>query len=181
MNSKCIKFNFNLEKAIEVILWLSKQKVGMKYHTLLKLLFYAEEYHLNKYFRPIVGDSYVAMAYGPVASTMYDLLKKEELVIEYFDGELPFDNSNKKITPLREPNLSKLSKSDVEALEYSWNEFKNYDFTSFVDKTHQHPAWLKARVNCFSNNPLMNYADFFKEENKHFIEDLEDIAEFICI
>jgi len=32
------------------------------------------------------------MAYGPVASTTYDILKQEALAIELLDEDLPFDN-----------------------------------------------------------------------------------------
>ena len=55
-----IEFNTNVNKAIEVILWLANKINGISRHKLLKLLFYADEYHLNKYGRPIIGDKYNA-------------------------------------------------------------------------------------------------------------------------
>ncbi|RKZ52352.1 MAG: hypothetical protein DRR16_12390 [Candidatus Parabeggiatoa sp. nov. 3] len=119
---KCLnELNFSLtqKKALEVILWLATKKPNIGYHALLKTLFFAEEYHLNHYGRPIVGDVYLAMAYGPVASTTYDILKQEALAIELLDDDLPFDNVDKKITPLRKPDLRQLSPSDIEALEYA--------------------------------------------------------------
>ncbi|MDM8562335.1 DUF4065 domain-containing protein, partial [Candidatus Marithioploca araucensis] len=62
--SKRIEFQFNAKKALEVILWLATKEHNSGYHALLKTLFFAEEYHLNHYGRPIVGDVYLAMEYG---------------------------------------------------------------------------------------------------------------------
>ena len=39
----------------------------------LKLVFFADRYHLRLYGRPITNDRYLAMKYGPVASSCKDL------------------------------------------------------------------------------------------------------------
>ena len=62
---------------------------GTNLNAILKLLFFAEVDHLNRYGRPIVGDRYYARQWGPVPETTYDLLKEEPLLIqEATDGEL---------------------------------------------------------------------------------------------
>ncbi len=86
-----IRFRFNAKKAVEVILWFAERRPGISFHTLLKLLFYADKRHLNRYGRPITGDDYIAMQYGPVASTTYDMLKGAPLALEYLEGETPFE------------------------------------------------------------------------------------------
>ena len=70
-----IEFNFNVDKAYEVILYLSSLDEGISKMRLLKYLFFADVYHINKYGRPILGDKYVAMVKGPVLSKLYNLIK----------------------------------------------------------------------------------------------------------
>jgi uncharacterized phage-associated protein len=169
--SKRIEFQFNAKKALEVILWLANKKPNIGYHALLKTLFFAEEYHLNHYGRPIVGDVYLAMAYGPVASMTYDILKQDALAIELLDEDLPFNNVGKKITPLRKPDLRQLSPSDIEALEYAVEKYAHYDFKRLTDISHQHPAWIKAREHDDST-PRMDYKDFIWDSDDEIIQDL---------
>lgn len=179
-----IKFNIDMDKTIEVILWLSNKKHNITYHTLLKLLFYAEEYHLNKFGRPIIGDRYVAMKFGPVASMTYDLIQKnaKRKEITSIINKLPFDNPDKTVIPYREANTYYLSQSDIEALEYSFETYKDYKFDDFCDSTHEHMAWKNARNRfTISNNPPMNYKDFFTPENADRIEELSIISEHLIL
>ncbi|MFB3902421.1 MAG: Panacea domain-containing protein [Acidobacteriota bacterium] len=37
-----------------------------------KLLYFADKYHLTRYGRPVIGDQYVKMEYGPVPSKALD-------------------------------------------------------------------------------------------------------------
>ena len=39
-----------------------------------KILFYAEKEHINQYARPIIADTYIAMEWGPVPSTIRDMI-----------------------------------------------------------------------------------------------------------
>jgi uncharacterized phage-associated protein len=177
--SNYIEFKVNVHKALEVILWLATKKTNIGYHALLKILFFADEYHFNHYGRPIVGDVYLAMEYGPVASTTYEILKKEALVAELLE-DLPFENVNKKIIPNREPNLRKLSASDIEALEYAVNTYGHYDFSSLTDISHQHPAWKKARKHG-EYNARMDYKDFLWESDAEIVQELMEDSSFIRI
>ncbi|OQY45782.1 MAG: hypothetical protein B6240_08350 [Desulfobacteraceae bacterium 4572_87] len=45
------------------------------FHKVFKILFFADQKHLSRYGRPVVGDYYVAMRHGPVPSRIYDILK----------------------------------------------------------------------------------------------------------
>src|SRR5438045_2739639 len=42
---------------------------------LLKLIFFADRYHIRKYLRPVTADSYFAMERGAVASEILNLCK----------------------------------------------------------------------------------------------------------
>ncbi len=62
-------FSFSHRKATQALNFFAA-KAGGKINKMkaLKLVFFADRYHLRKYGRPVVGDEYLAMNYGPVAS-----------------------------------------------------------------------------------------------------------------
>jgi uncharacterized phage-associated protein len=163
-----IKFNFNKQKAIETILYLT-DKVGLiTKMRLLKFVFFADIYHLNKYGRPILGDAYCAMKNGPVHSSLYDMLKHNTPDYLVKDGKF--------IEPLRYYDSEQFSKSDIEALEYAFNQYSQYETMKLSDLTHAHKAWCKAIERCpNSKNAPMQWEDFFEDENS---EDIPYLQEF---
>lgn len=72
MNSYKISYN----KAIEAIVWLSNKQPGIDIYHVVKIIFFADKLHLNKYARPLIGDTYIKMQYGPVPSAIKDLITK---------------------------------------------------------------------------------------------------------
>jgi len=48
----------------------------------LKLVYFADRYHLRRFGRPITGDEYLAMPFGPVASGAKDLTEMSEFLSE---------------------------------------------------------------------------------------------------
>jgi uncharacterized phage-associated protein len=168
-----IRFRFNVRKAVEVILWFSEIRPGITLHTLLKLLFYADKYHLNRYGRPIVGDDYRALQYGPVASTTYDILKGDNLGLELLGDERPFDVAGgRHVRGRRRPDLDVLSESDVEALAWSFKKYGRLNFGQLTELTHKEPAWVNAE------GRLMRYEDFLDDtdDKAERVEDIRDAA-----
>ena len=51
------------------------RQAGGSIHKLkaLKLVYFADRYHLRRYGRPVIGDEYLAMQYGPVPSNTKDI------------------------------------------------------------------------------------------------------------
>ena len=171
-----IIFNFNKEKAIEVILYLIKKKPSMDIDkmSLFKFLFFSDEEHLNKYGRPITGGHYVAMQYGPVHSQISNLVKhtrKDSFnVLEYM------------ITAQREPNMDYISESDKEVMDEIFEKYKNYNALELSEISHKHPAWLKAKQrNLIKNNNALDYKDMINPQNTELIEDLEENSRYIVI
>ena len=66
------------QKAIEAILYLANRVSEPTVLRILKLIYLADKLHLSRHGRFILGDRYVAMVFGPVASSTYDLLKTPE-------------------------------------------------------------------------------------------------------
>ena len=177
-----LKFRPNPEKALEVILWLSNKRAPLDFHSILKLLFFADIYHMNAYGRPIVGDQYRALPYGPVPQTTYDVLKSEPLVLEELDTvDPPFEVVGRyRVSPLRPCNTDKLSASDIEALTNAWDRYGHLGFNRRTDVSHEHPAYLKAvRTGAL----FMDYADFLEpdDDRERKLDDLRESAHRIVI
>lgn len=167
---KKIEFRFNKDKANAVILYLAQKDYGISKMRLLKYVFFADLYHINKYGRPILGDKYVAMDKGPVLSKLYDMLKtsSQDYHIE----------KNMIIVPNAEPDLDYLSKSDIEALDYALERYSQYETLEMSDLTHEYNSWKTARNNSpKSKAPLMNWEDMIT--NPKVLEDLQEYSRAI--
>lgn len=145
-----IKFQVNPRKALEAVLWLAHKQPGLTFHTVVKVLYYADKKHLNKYGRPVVGDGYHALEFGPVGSFAYRLLRGEPYALEALAlRERPFEIRDRyHVHPKeRKPDLLVFSPSDLEALEDAYRENANLSFKALTDKSHREPAWREADVN----------------------------------
>lgn len=149
-----IKFRANPQKIIESITWIAMRLPGSSRYTVLKTLFYADKFHLQKYGRPVTGDTYIKMAAGPVASLAYDLIKRSE----YLPTELliaadsAFSSANAggrypSVEAGREPDTEWFSGTDLECLEEAAVYCSGKGFGALKDATHQEAAWLDASMN----------------------------------
>lgn len=158
-----IRFRPSYRKSLEVILWCANKRGSVDFHTVLKVLFGAEVAHLNHWGRPIVGDTYSAMEYGPVPTGTYELMKREPLALELLgDPDPPFRVKGYTVTPLRQADLSAFSRSELEALEEGWREYGNAGFADRTARSHQHAAWQRAWD---AGRNRMDWADFLEGPN----------------
>lgn len=163
MDTHHIRFRTNSKKALEVILWCANKRGSVDFHTVLKVLFGAEVEHLNEWGRPIVGDTYSAMPYGPVPLGTYELMKREPLALEELgDPDPPFTVRGYTITPGRLADLSIFSRSEIAALERGWREYGALGFSARTERSHQHPAWQRAWD---AGRDRMDWADFLEGVN----------------
>lgn len=148
-----MKLKPNTAKIVEAILYLIEQgqKAGRAptQYQIVKALFLADVSHLQKWGRPVTFDNYVAMRYGPVPSSAYDMLK-ETFTGAGVAGWPLWERKPKKngiaefAEPTRKPNLRKLSKSDVASLDDAFAQVLPMSFDDLVKMTHKHPAWVAA-------------------------------------
>ncbi|MBF0624860.1 MAG: SocA family protein [Magnetococcales bacterium] len=153
----------------------------MGFHAILKLLFFADKYHLNRFGRPIVGDRYVAMPYGPVASVTYDILKGNVLAMEMAgEDPLPFEvrhHANRPHVHSNRPaRLEMLSDSDIEALEYSFAMYGHLGFDELYRISHEDPAYRNAEERGL--NTTIRYEDLIEDsgDRDELIQDLRETA-----
>jgi uncharacterized phage-associated protein len=119
---------------------------------LAKVLFFADRDHLRSYGRPVTGDSYIAMADGPVPSRVYDMVKDN---LDFFGDpeaivaaiQINRNNVYPSVSARREPNLDLLSETDVAALEEAVRFCREKSFAELSSLTHQEPAWFQAAAN----------------------------------
>jgi len=145
------EFITDKDKAVHAALYVLQQVGSADYHKVFKILYFAEQYHLKSYGRPLTGDAYQAMKYGPVPSFLYDVFKAAE------KGTSPFGEATERsgafsvtregntpiVKALMEPDMDELSESDLEVLGLSIEENSGLKFEELVKKSHD-TAWDKA-------------------------------------
>ena len=169
-----LRWKFDVEKLISAIGYLSTAGVReLSKLKLAKLLFFADKEHLIRHGRPILGDEYFALDYGPVPSKSLDLLDGAAADEAFSDRE-HFDQYLE-ITPGKypefrartEPDLDVLSESEVEVLEQIGCTYGAMSPSQLVKITHDDPSWKKAdRDRSPYGRERMPYEDFFSENPK---------------
>jgi uncharacterized phage-associated protein len=167
---------FKFDKAVQALSFLAnKEENKMNRMKALKLLYFADRFHLRKYGRPIFNDKYIAMKLGPVGSAIKDISSLSFLVDEeaarvskmlQLDGQYDYRS-------ISDTDLSVFSKSDIEALEFAYNEFGSLTPFELSKMTHVYPEWKKFQSDLQSGDrsKKMSYLDFFENpaiENDKF-------------
>jgi uncharacterized phage-associated protein len=176
-----VSFVYDFDKALAALVYLAsnaetvpafdKYKAG-------KLLFLADKHHLVRYGRPILGDYYRALVYGPIPQRTMDALhvlvgdhaaqlgegaaaaKRLGEVLEV-DHRYSYARLGAKITP----NLDSLSLSELRALEHIVAEYGKRSFDDLKVLTHAMPAYRKAWEQRGTGLAVdMDYEDFFEED-----------------
>ncbi|HHK8423404.1 TPA: Panacea domain-containing protein [Photobacterium damselae] len=135
-----IKFKYNKEKAVEMMIYIVSKVNSCDKHQLMKTCFFADLNHLENYGRPVTGNKYIKMNYGPVPSEVYGMIQRplpEEHYIQV-DGYY--------LRALREANIKKLSKSDIKSIDYAIELLSDMDFQARTEVSHGH-AWQSAELN----------------------------------
>lgn len=181
-----IRFKIDYKKSIEAIVWLAKQKPGINIYHIAKVLFFADKEHLNRYARPVVGDTYIKMEYGPVPSGIRDLITKKDLFIgpdniEKLDESVSIADKLDyyKITAEREPDMSLFSQSDIECLSKSLKKYGDLPFGELKKLTHKEKSYIET----FENEHI-DYSLFIDEDNplkEEIFEQLEETANYTLV
>ncbi|NJM47480.1 MAG: SocA family protein [Alkalinema sp. RU_4_3] len=138
-----INFQFRPEKAVEAAAVLCKlHGKPIKYLGLLKMLYIADRVALDRMEQPITGDHYVSMNYGPVLSSVYDLIKGNPV-----DEALPLwtkyicRRDLHHVALLADPGNLELCEEEEEILQQVYEEFGKLDPFHVAEWTHGLPEW----------------------------------------
>lgn len=171
-----IRFRFAPEKLVQSLVFFAQRGVrDLDKMKAAKLLFHADKYHLLKYGRPVIGDQYACMEYGPVPSAsltvMNDVIAHDahfqplakELFDEYLTVERPMFRKYPVFRARKEPDLDVFSDSDVEALAYAQKNFGAIPAWKLSEQSHDEPSWkLANEQRAPGSSVIMDYRLFFE-------------------
>ncbi len=145
---------FQPEHALELVLYVAKRLQHPSFHSISKVLYFADREHLSRYGSLMTRDSYVAMRYGPVPSAIYNLLKaagghREPFIppqwAELAGGLLAVEGDHR-VRALRDANLEMISAAQRVCLDVSIKENGRLSFERLARKSHD-AAWKSADQN----------------------------------
>jgi uncharacterized phage-associated protein len=117
-----------------------------------KLLYFADKKHLLNFGRPILGDVYFCLTYGPAPSfalnEMGDAIEKTEvedvdqnLFRQYLDVNRPYSNSYPVFKAKQKFDPEVFSDSELEVLDYVAQNYGGRTARQLVDLTHEELTW----------------------------------------
>ncbi|MDP1688835.1 MAG: Panacea domain-containing protein [bacterium] len=170
---------YQKDKFINAVLFFAKNTDPNKFGItkLVKLLFFADFLHFERYGRPIIGDEYYHLPEGPVPTTSYDLYKSTfekqiktglEKYINVSPTKVGLYTINK-IEAKEECNEDVFSDSDVEVMKEIAKKFYNETGTGLAKMTHEIP-FVKDTPPIFP----IDYINALKDEgDREYIKDLQ--------
>lgn len=141
---------FNETKTVNAVLYVVSKLKRKDFHKIFKILYFADREHLNKYARTITGDRYIAMSDGPVPTNLYDIFKSVRGDGFYKDngkfGQY-FSVVDWDLIKLNQlPDLTELSKTDVETLDNTLSLYGDLSWDEVKEKSHDY-AWKTTILN----------------------------------
>ena len=163
-----MSLSFAHRKATQALNFLARQSGGrINKLKALKLVFFADRYHLRKFGRPVSECTYFAMTHGPVASEAKQVAEDHDALpapARSYARKFLKKKSDYDYASVAEVDKSVLSVSDLEALTFAWENFGYQTKYQLRDITHHYPEWKRhehALQHGGRKRVKMDYADFF--------------------
>lgn len=158
---------FSPEKALESVLLITSLLKEPSVHEVLKMRYFADKLHFSEYGFIGSGDRYVAMYFGPVPSSTYDLLKvargdlndfSDPRFLALVEGSLEVERGGKnRVFAKRAANADLLSEADVHSIKKAVELYGNMEFKPRTDLSHDsawETAWSTAQKNNARQSPM---------------------------
>lgn len=146
---------------------------------LLKMLYFADRYHIRHFGILATDDTYFAMNLGPVASTAFDILKNNRSINLPEDTVVELSEHDVRIAPQTE---EKLSASFKESIDFALNAFGSYGWSKVSEISHIYPEWKKHQTTLEINGRVcMDLADFFDDPKDEANDPFKDDKEFLSL
>jgi uncharacterized phage-associated protein len=179
---ECIHLRIDSKKTTQAVNYLARKSGGQidKLKT-IKLLFFADRYHLRKFGRPVTNDNYFAMDLGPVGSGAKDIIdqtvylpKKVKSYAEKF-----LDKEDNTVKSKEDVNMGVFSISDIEALNFVWDIFGKFTGFRLKDISHKYPEWKKHEeiLKAGILSVPMDYLDFFDDPNPKYYNPCHELTD----
>lgn len=143
-----MSLELNIQSFIQPVLYiLNKAGKPLDTHKISKILYFADREHLARYGTTISGDTYMKMQYGPVPSTVYDIIKTIQGRKGLISAELvsPFLSATdgNKIMAISDFDADEFSQTEMECLDNSIKSYITKSFGFLTDLSHDE-AWTDA-------------------------------------
>ena len=185
-----IRFKFDPEKFVASLAFFASHAKGIDKLKAAKLFYYADKYHLLRYGKPILGDVYYHLDYGPVPSKALDIMNEAiepyqlrgipQSNLELFKKYLKVDAEGKAHPTFEvkdEPDFDVFSESELEALRETVKRYGHYSGRQLIDLAHREAPWRKT-----ARNEEIDYRLFFegaKDASPEAAEYLESLREHL--
>lgn len=156
-----LKFSFSLEKLIHAIAYFASRNIhDLTKLKAAKLLYFADKDHLLNFGRPIIGDVYFCLPYGPVPSLSLNEMNDAINTSSLEEGDdihadtICFASVLKVHKPIpllgghpvfRAKNgfdADVFSKSEIASLEKAVKQYGSKTAPELIDLTHKEVAWM---------------------------------------
>ncbi len=173
-----VSFEYDFESTFAAITYLAAQQIPeLTKYKLCKLLFLADKFHLVRFGRPITGDNYCALPYGPIPSQTLNVLTAS-ITGDGFGStaerakrlgeaiELDFQYENPRFRTKGAFDRDHLSDSDIFALNKVIAQYGEMDFERLKAITHEMFAYKNAwdERPAGSKRAEMPFESFFEED-----------------
>jgi len=181
---------YSIEKVANAIIYFVDSKVEHFGKTkLMKLMYFADKNHLEKYGRTIFFDDYYKLPRGPVASMTLNIINNineeenedfksyTEEFLNILDINIQNDNGQKIINFIPKTNFKKelFSKSEINILESISSKYKSYTKKEISDESHLLKEYQKTELNSIidivdmvDDEDTKSYISLWQNEHKEF-------------
>lgn len=139
-----IRYNFNEEKTINVVLYIAEKLKRRDFHKIFKILYFSDREFLNQYGVTITGDTYIAMDAGPVPTKTYDMFKivrGDSYMQDTKNLGRYFAVSNWMfILPLQKANLDNIASAEKDIIDAMISRYGDMSYDEIKEKSHD-VAW----------------------------------------
>lgn len=176
-----IQFTANPQKIVEAILYVLESSPDTTVYQMMKILFAADCFSLNRYGAPLTGDRYEALAKGTVPKLAHEMVRgNKEAFVNTSDADvLPFFRKevgiNSTLKAARKCNNALLSIGARKALEHGISEYGSLSDDEIQDKNHAHPAYKNAANR---KDKEVYYEDMIEADNEEVRSYYEEIGGF---
>ena len=161
-----------ITQALNYVATKSGSTSGFNKLKAIKLLYFADRYHLRKYGRSITNDNYYAMEYGPVGEVAKDVAEESAFLDskdrEYSEKFIKRINQNN-FKVVGELDEEVFSESDTEALRFALEHFSKFNQFDLAKLSHAYPEWSKFKtlIEKSTDRHPMSIEDFFSNPAKN--------------
>ncbi len=149
----------NISKFKEVLLYVLQQ-VASKPHVgetvLYKLLYFIDFDYYEKYEEQLIGATYIKNHHGPTPREFLSIVKEMKGTDLMLVRSQYFKYPQRKYLPLREPDLSKLSARELEAIDQVLKRLSHMNATEIGAYSHNDVPWLTTE-----NGKVIDYESVF--------------------